>query len=106
MRGDVYYCDTLAGVIETTDTGFRFTYNKEYMEANGEPISLTFPLTHRPFGSNTMFPFFDGLIPEGWLLDVAADYWKIDVRDRMKLLLTVCQDCIGAVKIIRQQDDE
>ncbi|MCW3081692.1 HipA N-terminal domain-containing protein [Segetibacter sp.] len=35
------------------------------------PVSLTLPLKDQPYTSNVMFPFFDGLIPEGWLLDIA-----------------------------------
>jgi serine/threonine-protein kinase HipA len=46
-----------------------------------------------------MFPFFDGLIPEGWLLNIAVRTWKLDQRDRMGLLLTVCRDPIGAVRV-------
>jgi serine/threonine-protein kinase HipA len=46
-----------------------------------------------------MIPFFDGLIPEGWLLDITVKNWKLDTRDRMGLLLTACKDCIGAVSI-------
>jgi serine/threonine-protein kinase HipA len=46
-----------------------------------------------------MFPFFDGLIPEGWLLDIAEKNWKIDSRDRMGLLLACCKDCIGDVSV-------
>jgi serine/threonine-protein kinase HipA len=65
-------------------------------------VSLTLPLTSTAYISKTMFPFFDGLIPEGWLLDVATETWKINPRDRMTLLLTVCKDCIGAVKVIKQ----
>ncbi|MGR3294182.1 MAG: HipA N-terminal domain-containing protein [Candidatus Scalindua sp.] len=103
MKGKVYYKDILAGIIEETDTGFRFTYDPEYVKAKGEPVSLTLPLTELPFTSDLMFPFFDGLIPEGWLLDVATETWKIDSRNRMKLLLTVCQDCIGAVKVIADE---
>lgn len=106
MKGNVYYEDTFAGIIETTDRGYRFTYNSDYVDDKGEAISLTLPLTKLPQGSNTMFPFFDGLIPEGWLLDIATEHWRIDAKDRMKLLLTVCEDCIGAVKIIKQQEDE
>ena len=49
-----------------------------------------------------MIAFFDGLIPEGWLLDIALDNWKINEKDRMELLLTVCKDCIGAVSIERE----
>jgi serine/threonine-protein kinase HipA len=46
-----------------------------------------------------MFSFFDGLIPEGWLLRIAEKNWKLNERDRMGLLLACCKDCIGAVSI-------
>ena len=102
MKGLVFYENILAGVIEQRDDGFWFQYDAEYVRSEGNPISQTMPLQEAPFHSNTMFPFFDGLIPEGWLLDVAVETWKIDPRNRMKLLLTVCQDCVGAVKIIEK----
>ncbi len=47
----------------------------------------------------------DGLIPEGWLLNIAETNWKIDRKDRMSLLLALCNDCIGDVKIIEEIDD-
>lgn len=46
-----------------------------------------------------MIPFFDGLIPVGWLLNITIIYWKLNLRDRMGLLLVACKDCIGAVSI-------
>jgi serine/threonine-protein kinase HipA len=46
-----------------------------------------------------LFPFFDGLIPEGWLLDIAQKNWKLNPRDRMGLLMACCKDCIGAVSV-------
>ena len=46
-----------------------------------------------------MFPVFDGLIPEGWLLDIASSSWKIDPRDRMSLLMACCKDCIGNISV-------
>jgi serine/threonine-protein kinase HipA len=101
MKGTVYYRNIRAGTIEQTDQGYRFTYDPRYLKRkNPKPVSLTFPLSDQPYESNTMFSFFDGLIPEGWLLDIAIETWKLNPRDRMKLLLTVCQDCVGAVKII------
>jgi serine/threonine-protein kinase HipA len=36
---------------------------------------------------NQSVPFFDGLIPEGWLLDIAEQYWKVNPPDRMGLLI-------------------
>jgi serine/threonine-protein kinase HipA len=104
MKGIVYYHNERAGVIEQTDAGYRFAYDAQYMAAAGaKPVSQTLPFKTEAYIGKTMFPFFDGLIPEGWLLDVAVETWKINPRDRMALLLTVCRDCIGAVKVIREE---
>ena len=78
------------------ENGFSFTYTDEYIsKGNRRPVSLTLPITHVPYTSSVLFPFFDGLIPEGWLLDIAEQSWKISSRDRMALLLACCKDCIG-----------
>ena len=101
MKQAIVYWKTLrAGILTESDEGYSFAYDKDYLtmpEAQG--ISLTMPLREEPFQSNTLHPFFDGLIPEGWLLDIAQKNWKIDARDRMALLLACCRDCIGAVSI-------
>ena len=59
------------------------------------------PLSEKTYTSKTLFPFFDGLIPEGWLLGVVSRNWKIDVKDRFGLLLVACKDGIGNVSIRR-----
>ncbi len=66
------------------------------------PVSLTLPLRQEPYEQKTMIPFFDGLIPEGWLLNIITDNWKIDSRDRMSLLLLACKDCIGNISIVAE----
>ena len=105
-QGDVFYRDLLAGKIEQADGNFKFTYNEGYLAKKGEPVSLILPLRQEPYVEKTMIPFFDGLIPEGWLLNIAEKNWKIDSKDRMSLLLTLCQDCIGAVKVIDTSETE
>lgn len=106
-QGLVYYGQVPAGVIREDESGFVFRYGQEYLDsAEAKPISLTLPLRREAYESQTMFPFFDGLIPEGWLLDIATDSWKINPRDRMELLLTCCRDCIGAVSVERISEDE
>ncbi len=97
----------LAGILSETENGYVFRYDTDYLQEDKvEPVSLTLPISKEPFTSNVMFPFFDGLIPEGWLLDIAAKNWKIDSRDRMGLLLTCCRDCIGAVSIENDSNTE
>ncbi len=107
-QAHIYYKDTLAGILTEDVSGYTFVYNEIYLQAdNAQPISLTLPLQVQAFHSNVLFPFFDGLIPEGWLLDIAERNWKINNRDRMALLLACCKDCIGAVRVepIQTEDE-
>lgn len=99
-RANIYYKNVLAGVLTEDDYGYEFYYLPEYMELTGaKPVSLTLPLRKESYQSNVLFPFFDGLIPEGWLLDVALRNTDISMLDRMSLLLLCCNDCIGAVSV-------
>ena len=91
--------DRWAGTLVENSEGYHFSYETEYAETGGEPVSLTLPVTKEGYHSPVLFPFFDGLIPEGWLLEIAEKSWKIDARDRMSLLLASCKDCIGAVSV-------
>ena len=104
-KGKVYYKDKLAGIITEDENGFNYKYDEEYLKLkSAKPISLTLPLRNDEYNSNVMFSFFDGLIPEGWLLNIAEKNWKVDIRDRMGLLLTFCKDCIGAVSVVRDEE--
>ena len=99
-KAEVYLQDRLAGVLEERDDGYLFAYTSNYLGSEeAAAISLSLPLQEKPFEDKRLFPFFDGLIPEGWLLDIAENTWKLNPRDRMGLLLACCRDCIGAVSI-------
>lgn len=99
-KAEIWMHDTLAGWLMQDEDGYHFTYNSAYLaKEEAAPISLTLPLREESFHSKVLFPFFDGLIPEGWLLDIAERYWKLNPRDRMGLLLACCKDCIGAVSV-------
>lgn len=97
----IQYKGRAAGILEETDEGYEFQYDKDYLaDGTCKPVSLTLPLTDKPYKSAVLFPFFDGLIPEGWLLDVALRNTDISELDRFALLLLCCKDCIGAVSVI------
>lgn len=103
-QAQVYYNNELAGILRETDDGYVFQYNNEYLiSETSKPVSLTLPLQRNAFTSKVLFPFFDGLIPEGWLLNIAIDNWKIKPYDRFGLLITLCKDCIGCVSIISKE---
>lgn len=89
-----------AGWLWQDDEGYHFQYEETYLQLlAAQPVSLTLPLRAEAYTSRVLFPFFDGLIPEGWLLQIAEKNWKLNPRDRMGLLLACCRDCIGAVSV-------
>ena len=99
-QAKVYMYDNRAGTLTEDDEGYHFRYEREYLDNDdAEPVSLTLPISDKVYHSPVLFPFFDGLIPEGWLLDIAEKNWKFDTRDRMSILLATCRDCIGAVSV-------
>jgi serine/threonine-protein kinase HipA len=109
-QGKVYYKDHLAGIITETDEGeYQFQYTAQYVsEHPGAFITFTMPVRNEPYVDNRLFSFFEGLIPEGWLLSIASVNWKINQNDRMGLLLACCRDCIGAVSVksVKESDDD
>ncbi|MBL7909814.1 MAG: HipA N-terminal domain-containing protein [Bacteroidia bacterium] len=103
-KGKVKLHEALAGYVWQDENGYWFEYTDEYFKnPKYGPVSQTLPVTQKQYhDSKSMIAFFDGLIPEGWLLDIALDNWKINEKDRMELLLTVCKECIGAISIEKE----
>lgn len=101
-QGKVFYNDNFAGIItETPDGDYLFEYDKKYIkDFPNYPITFSMPVSEKIYKDKRLFPFFEGLIPEGWLLDIASKSWKINHNDRMGLLLACCKNCIGAVSVI------
>jgi len=106
-QGKVYYNNDLAGIITETDDGeYLFAYDNDYIRRFPEQaITFTMPVSEKVYRSNRLFPFFEGLIPEGWLLEIATKSWKLNPNDRMGLLLACCKNCIGAVSVINIDDE-
>ena len=98
-QAEVYLYDRLAGHLTEDEEGYTFQYDDDYLANDPVKLSVNFPLHNGTFHDRTLFPFFDGLIPEGWLLEIAVDNWKLDPNDRMGLLLACCRDCIGAASV-------
>ncbi|MBS1488855.1 MAG: HipA N-terminal domain-containing protein [Bacteroidetes bacterium] len=99
-KAEIKFNERTAGWLTEDENGYHFQYDDKYLKSQKpESISLTLLLQEKSHDSKTLFPFFDGLIPEGWLLDIAERNWKLNPRDRMSLLMACCKDCIGAVSI-------
>lgn len=101
----IFVNQLLAGkLIESSEGEYTFQYDVGYLanEMNN-PVSLTLPKREEAYHSTSLFPFFDGLIPEGWLMDIGIKNWKLNTKDRMGLLLHLCADCIGSVSVIHEK---
>jgi serine/threonine-protein kinase HipA len=97
----IKYNNVRAGTLTEEDTGdYVFVYDEAYVvQYSNQFIAFNLPVRELPYKSKRLFPFFDGLIPEGWLLNIAAESWRINKNDRMGLLLACCQNAIGAVSV-------
>ncbi|MCL8006941.1 HipA N-terminal domain-containing protein [Gelidibacter japonicus] len=100
-QAKILYDGIFCGMLTETDDGeFTFKYDDDYVNQYPDQfITFTMPVRTEKYKDKRLFPFFEGLIPEGWLLDIASKNWKINTNDRMGLLLACCQNCIGAVSV-------
>jgi serine/threonine-protein kinase HipA len=100
-QGKVFYKEFFAGIItENNDGEYLFQYDQQFINKHPKSfITFSMPVGDTVYKNKQLFPFFEGLIPEGWLLDIASENWKISPNDRMGLLLACCQNCIGAVSV-------
>ena len=106
QRAAVFCKGKPAGLLTKKTAGYEFSYDASYLsDPDAVPISLAMPLRTEKYESRALFPFFDGLLPEGWLLDLTCAAAKIDKNDKFRLLLHTGQDPVGAVSV-RPLEDE
>lgn len=105
-KAKIYFHNQLTGILVEGDNGYSFYYEKAYLGSpNPQGVSLTLPISDITYHSKVLFPFFDGLIPEGWLLEFGKNHWKLNPRDRFELLINLCRDTIGAVSVHLIKED-
>ena len=79
-----------------------FRYTDDWLQRrDAVPVSLTLPLRAEPYVTDGLHPFFENLLPEGWLLELATKKLKVSKDDAFGLLVATCADCVGAVEIVR-----
>lgn len=92
------------GTLTEAGRNVTFQYDAGWLsQREAVPISLTLPLRSEPYVSEGLHPFFENLLPEGWLLEIATTKLKIAKDDAFGLLLATCADCIGAVEIVAKE---
>lgn len=97
----------LVGLLEEEGGQTSFAYTKDWLvRPDAQPVSLTLPLRREPYTHNGLHPFFENLLPEGWLFDIASKKLKIAKDDSFGMLMATCADCVGAVEIVPADTDE
>lgn len=98
-NAQVFYNDELAGYLTETSDGYIFQYDSNFLKKN-IPISISLPPQKEPYQSKELFPFFKGLLPEGWYLDIVSKTQKVDAKDFFGVLIsTATADTAGTVTI-------
>lgn len=101
QRAKVYVHNRYAGILtEHNPTHYEFIYDEHYQ---GPPVSLTMPVAEKSFKYTTFPPFFDGLLPEGTMLEALLRQAKLDRHDYFGQLLIVGEDLVGAVSVKEDQ---
>jgi len=92
---------TPAGILEESESGgWVFRYDPDY---TGPPVSLTMPLAEHEHRFDSFPPFFEGLLPEGDMLEGLLRQRKIDRKDFFAQLVAVGADTVGAVTVMEEQ---
>lgn len=77
-----------------------FTYDPAYLSSGGAPVSVTLPLQSASYESESLFPFFVNLLPEGANRTIICRKYRVDEEDLFGLLTVMSgQDFIGAVSV-------
>lgn len=97
-KAKVFVDGIQAGELQEIERGkdYRFIYLQGY---TGPSVSLTMPKTKLLYEYDRFPPFFEGLLPEGMMLEGLLRYAKIDSHDLFTQLTTVGGDLVGNVTV-------
>ena len=100
----VYVNDIPAGTLSEIipGRGYEFEYDKDYLRPDRHPVSVTMPLRELPYCSDSLFPVFMNMLPEGANRRMVCRNLKIDEHDYFSILEAFAgKDFIGAVNVRR-----
>ena len=96
-QAKIYNHGKFAGMLTESDNNtFVFEYDDTYCE---NPISLTMPVSQKRFVFEKFPPFFDGVLPEGVMLEALLKSAKLDTYDYFGQLVRVGKDLVGSVTV-------
>lgn len=87
--------------------GYRFEYSPSYLIGSNPNISVTLPKKETSFESDSLFPFFANMLPEGALRRVVCRQHHVDEKDLFGILCAMSEaDFIGAVDAKEVKNEE
>lgn len=97
-KAKVFVNGVLAGELQEIKRGekYQFIYQEGFL---GPSVSLTMPLTEKIYEYDRFPPFFEGLLPEGIMLEGLLRQTKIDRNDFFGQLVVVGKDLVGNVTV-------
>lgn len=100
----VYYFDKYIGELTKSAELYIFQYDETYLDStDATPLAFLFPLQRGSFKSNTLFPFFESLLSEGWLKHMQTRLLNISENDEFSQLAECGADTIGAVSLYKEK---
>lgn len=86
-----------AGILaEVAPSEYHFEYDENY---EGDAVSLTMPTSQKKYCYKLFPPFFEGLLPEGIMLEGLLRLGKIDKKDYFSQLVATGNDLVGVVTV-------
>ncbi len=77
----------------------RFSYHPAWVEAEGQPLSLSLPVRPEPYEDDECGPFFTGLLPEGDFLRAVARAFHVSADNPFSVLAEIGGECAGAIAV-------
>ena len=101
-RAKVFVDGVLAGYLSeiVKNKSYEFAYLEDY---RGSAISLTMPIGQKFYHFDCFPPFFEGLLPEGFMLDALLRKAKLDKKDHFEQLMRVGGELVGNITV--EQDE-
>ena len=83
----------------------QFRYAPAYLAGqDAAPVSVSLPLQEEAFSPARTKTFFEGLLPEGFTRRAVAEWMRADEDDYLAILYGLGQECLGAVRISRDEE--
>ena len=83
----------------------RFQYSDSYLsDPKAAALSVSLPLTEKPYSARQTRTFFEGLLPEGFTRLSVAQWMHFDERDYLSILHALGRECIGAISVTEEDE--